>query len=355
LFPKYYGEIDTLAKGYDIDTAALMAIIEVESNGVLFGYDNRPVIRWEGHYFDRLVPAAKRAEARKAGLAHPKVGGVKNPKSQKARYEMLLRAMRIDKVAALSSISIGVGQVMGAHWEALDYASVQDMFQKASEGLAGQVELMLRYIVRFGLLDEIQRHDWAAFARGYNGPAYKRYAYDTKMARAYKKYAGEDAPVSKANGMLRMGVKGKDVRELQQLLVRAGFSVKVDGDFGPSTKDALMAFQSEFDLEADGVAGPETMKALVNFRQTPDEGLGEVNAMDVAEVKGGIASALTGGTAVAVVNEAADKVAGVAGESVALNMVAAGLTTVGAILVVGGLLYGLWGWYKSKKTEGVLA
>src|SRR5690606_25270261 len=143
------------------------------------------------------------------------------------------------------SISIGIGQVMISHWKTLGYASPSDMFNKVTQSFPNQLNAMTSYIVKFGLLDELERHDWAGFARGYNGPAYAKHGYHTKLAAAYRKYAGKDAPKSPAAGMLRLGSKGARVRELQQLLVRAGHSITVDGDFGPATKTAVMDFQRD--------------------------------------------------------------------------------------------------------------
>ena len=74
-----------------------------------------PLIRWEGHYFYQRVPRGLRRRALEEGLAHPNAGGVKNPKSQQGRYDLLERAKRVDEAAALSSCSWGLGQVMGAH------------------------------------------------------------------------------------------------------------------------------------------------------------------------------------------------------------------------------------------------
>lgn len=37
--------------------------------------------------------------------------------------------------------------------------------------------------------NELQRKDWAGFARGYNGPGYAKNRYDIKLANAYKKYS----------------------------------------------------------------------------------------------------------------------------------------------------------------------
>ncbi|PSJ48898.1 peptidoglycan-binding domain-containing protein, partial [Pseudaminobacter soli (ex Li et al. 2025)] len=97
--------------------------------------------------------------------------------------------------------------------------------------------------------------------RGYNGPAGIKGGYHLLMAKAYASKTGK-ALASVASGMLRMGSQGAKVRELQGLLVRAGYPVKVDGDYGPTTKKAVMAFQKARGLTIDGVAGPETMRAL---------------------------------------------------------------------------------------------
>jgi len=62
---------------------------------------------------------------------------------------------------------------------------------------------------------------------------------------------------------LRQGSSGPDVRDLQQKLKDLGFDPNgVDGNFGPGTRDAVIAFQQSKGLQADGVAGPATLAAL---------------------------------------------------------------------------------------------
>lgn len=347
-----------IAQMHNLPTATAMAVIEIESGGETYTEidgRNEPLIRWEGHYFDRLVDPAKREQARKAGLANPKVGGVKNPRSQAKRYDMLRRAMLIDREAAIMSCSWGVGQVMGSHWKTLGYKSAVDFYEKVSAGVVGQIDVMFRYIVRFGLVDELQRFDWAGFARGYNGPAYARYGYHTKLERAYERYAGAASPLSPASGMLRMGSTGKRVRELQQLLARAGQAIEVDGDFGPATKDAVKAFQIEQGLTADGVAGPETMRALSAHRVAPEEDVGAIPATDVRQV----ADAAKGLGPVAIVIGVRDQIAEVAYglfgiDFEAAQAVANALLAGSAVIGVGLSLYALHGWWKSRQTyEGV--
>lgn len=341
-------DVYNLAKRYDIEPAILMAVIEIESNGAEFGPSGLPIIRWEGHYFDRLVSADKREEARNAGLAHPSAGKIKNPKDQGKRYEILARAMKIDRVAALSSISIGVGQVMGSHWEKLGFNNVAEMFDQARTGYIGQVELMLRYIVAFGLLDELKRYDWDAFARGYNGKNYAAGGYHTKLKAAYLRLTGA-APASKAEGMLRMGSKGKSVRELQQLLVRAGFAVKVDSDFGPSTRDAVRGFQAMIGVEVDGVAGPQTMAKLNDYRATADEQLGTLPVTDINDVKEAVVVGVGGAggliTLEHTLNSAAEKIGGFPG----MELIAQGLTIAAVLVGLAAAIHGTVGWVKAQR------
>lgn len=199
--------VEQMATRLKIEPAVLLAVAEIESNGVVFAMVNgkqEPLIRWEGHYFDQRLSGTKRDEARRQGFANPKAGAVKNPASQAARYRLLASASQIDKVAAFESCSWGIGQVMGAHWQWLGYATPGEMLKELRSGAAGQIAVMVRYIEKAGLVGALRRLDFTEFARGYNGPAFAKYGYHTKMAAAYQRRAGK-APVSAAHGMLRMG------------------------------------------------------------------------------------------------------------------------------------------------------
>lgn len=51
---------------------------------------------------------------------------------------------------------------------------------------------------------------------------------------------------------------GAVVEFLQKLLVKAGFTIDVDGSFGPATDQALRAYQKANGLRADGIVGSKT-------------------------------------------------------------------------------------------------
>ena len=181
------------ARAAYLDAAALFDLVEVESGGRFFTkMDGRaePPIRFEGHYFDRRLQGASREAAQAAGLASPVAGAVANPRTQAARWALLTRAAAIDRKAAYESTSWGVGQVMGAHWAWLGFADVEALVAEARSGIEGQLRLMLRYVDKAGLAPALRNRDWTAFARGYNGPGYRRNAYDRKLAAAYRRHAG---------------------------------------------------------------------------------------------------------------------------------------------------------------------
>jgi N-acetylmuramidase/Putative peptidoglycan binding domain len=267
LNPELKSVIATEAQKAGIDPAALLAVIEVESAGKFFAPVNgrqEPLIRFEGHYFDRRLPDAAQQKARDAGLASPHVGKIPNPASQAARWALLERACAFSRPAALESTSWGIGQIMGSHWKSLGYPSVEAFVEAARSGAAGQVELLVRFIEKNGLLPVLNSGDWAAFARRYNGPLYARNGYDTKLKAAYKRHRDDADPQSgkPASTVIAFGSTGDNVRDLQLTLTALGYPVKATATFDHATKAALARFQKASGLTADGIAGPRTAAAL---------------------------------------------------------------------------------------------
>jgi hypothetical protein len=63
--------------------------------------------------------------------------------------------------------------------------------------------------------------------------------------------------------VLREGSQGAEVTKLQENLQKLGFySSQIDGQFGPRTKQAVIAFQKSQQLTADGIVGERTWAKL---------------------------------------------------------------------------------------------
>lgn len=259
-------EITAAAQKLGLEPAALLAVAEVESGGKAYTRIDgqlEPLIRFEGHYFDRRLTPLDRARARTEKLASPKAGAIPNSVTQAGRWRLLARATAIDPTAAYESVSWGLGQVMGAHWDWLGYDSVDALVAEARGSVTGQVRLMVRFIEKSGLMKALKAHDWSTFARGYNGPAFARYGYHEKLAAAHKRYASEASGSPKnRTPVLKIGSKGEAVRQLQRLLGSIGYRLAADGDFGPATARAVTQLQKQQGLEPDGVVGEATWEAL---------------------------------------------------------------------------------------------
>src|SRR2546426_12081995 len=94
--------------------------------------------------------------------------------------------------------------------------------------------------------------------------------------------------------ILKQGSSGPDVTELQQKLKVLGFDpYGVDGNFGPGTKAAVIAFQQSKGLQADGIAGPATLAALQSDGAEVSAG-GEESGGSVGESVAPAASAAAG-------------------------------------------------------------
>lgn len=174
------------------------AVLDVESRGSGFDGKGRPAMLFEPHLFWReLGPGPRRAMAAQQGLAYVKWQAGKYPADS---YPRLIKAMAIDETAALRSASWGLGQVLGSHHELLGYPTVQAMVAAFCADEEAHLAGMVAFIKGNHLDDELRRHDWATFARFYNGPGYAANRYDVRLAAAYRKWRGiKDTPWTPAS------------------------------------------------------------------------------------------------------------------------------------------------------------
>ena len=63
--------------------------------------------------------------------------------------------------------------------------------------------------------------------------------------------------------VVHVGQQGHPVKTLQLLLRARGYSIAVDGVFGPQTDAAVKAFQTSKGVPANGIVDADTWKALI--------------------------------------------------------------------------------------------
>jgi peptidoglycan hydrolase-like protein with peptidoglycan-binding domain len=114
----------------------------------------------------------------------------------------------------------------------------------------GQLMAMASFLVGTKLRASLQSHDWASFARGYNGPNYAINRYDIRLKAEYQKYS---------NGAL----PDLDVRAAQLYLTYLGFHPgAIDGVAGEHTLAALADFQTANGMKKTTIIDESCIAAL---------------------------------------------------------------------------------------------
>lgn len=173
----------------------LHAVMDVEAPAGGYDSQGRLTILYEPHIAYALTSGATRDRLVAAGLAYAKWGTKPYPKDS---YPRLSAAYDIAGSVAIQACSIGRGQVLGRNYVAAGFDSPEEMwYTMFVGGEAAHLEAMVSFIIHNHLDDELRTHNWAAFARGYNGSAYKKNNYDTKLAARFKFWVGKpDTPWS---------------------------------------------------------------------------------------------------------------------------------------------------------------
>lgn len=176
--------IDRAARRLGVDVATVKAVASVESSGNGFLPDGRPKILFERHVFARLT--AHRFDRDHPDLSHTEPGGYQGGA---AEYGRLYRALQLDGDAAPQAASWGAFQVMGYNFEACGERSFNGFLLAMHHGADAHLDLFVAFVLGQGLAQHLRARNWAAFARGYNGPGYARNDYDTRLAQAYAREA----------------------------------------------------------------------------------------------------------------------------------------------------------------------
>lgn len=180
-----HNDLVAFASNIGCSVEQLKAVAAVESAGSGFDNQGRPKILFERHLFHRMT----NGKWSPAIYSQPKGGGYRE-----SSWDKLGFACAKDVDAAFAACSWGKFQVLGMHWSALGFHSPYALARSCIEDEGAHYDLLARYILHFGLERAVARistdeDDNRAFAHGFNGPAYARFSYHTKLAEAMERLA----------------------------------------------------------------------------------------------------------------------------------------------------------------------
>ena len=235
--------IDTLS----VQAPEIWTVLAVETSGCGFLPDRRAPILFERHIFSKLTFG----QFDISDVGNPQAGGY-GP-SGANQYLRLANAIQLNRAAALQSASWGLAQIMGMNFASAGFGDVETMVSAMSDSEDAQLAAFVRFLKGNRLDQYLQAHNWASFAKGYNGSNYAVNQYDTRLAQAFQKYSTGPQPDLK-------------LRAAQLYLTFAGLNPgPVDGLMGSRTKTALQAYQQQRGLAQTGHADDATLASLVQI------------------------------------------------------------------------------------------
>lgn len=191
---KYLTESDyaRAAEKAGIEVNVIKTVTAVEALQFGFYNDGQPITLFERHVFYRELTKkydklfADKTVALHSSICDPSAGGYKGGR---AELERLQRARLIDADCALLSASYGLFQIMGFNHKQAGYNTVTDYLEAMRKSEDLQLDAFVNYLLNDkdgSLLRSLRNKDFTAFAKEYNGPAYKKNEYDTKMLKVYQ-------------------------------------------------------------------------------------------------------------------------------------------------------------------------
>ncbi|GAB3305670.1 N-acetylmuramidase family protein [Luteimonas notoginsengisoli] len=168
-----------------VSVAHVRAVIAVEAGGAGFLADGRPKILFERHKFSLF--SGRKFDASHGDISSRTAGGYRGGEGE---YLRLYKALQLDGEAAVRATSWGAFQIMGFNWEACGERSLYGFLMAVHDNEDAHLALFVNFVLSEGLAPALQKRDWAAFARGYNGVDFARNQYDKKLAAAYAAAGG---------------------------------------------------------------------------------------------------------------------------------------------------------------------
>lgn len=180
-YNNFGGLIELIGKQLDIDTAAAVAVLAVESAGNAYGSSGKVLIRFENHLFWRFWGKNNskkfedhfRFDSRKYWTNHffrpdKKSEWQSFHGNQEKEWEVFDFARKLNPAAAYISTSYGAPQILGTNYKKVGYSSPEALLEHFQKDIRFHVLALFDFFSP-QMIKYVQRKDFTSFARYYNG------------------------------------------------------------------------------------------------------------------------------------------------------------------------------------------
>lgn len=188
-------DFEEAAEELGVDAATIHAVVDIEAGKQHQGFwtEGKPLINFDLSMF-RSMAKRNGVNLSRYAKTHPVVFAAPNRKRygsyQAAQQARLDAAMTIHPLSAIQGTFWGMFQIGGFNWKKCGCESPEEFVERMSANEREQLELFIAFLRSTGLDKPLREHNWAAFARGYNGPSYAKRGYHTRLKKAYEQYKG---------------------------------------------------------------------------------------------------------------------------------------------------------------------
>ncbi|MDE6335712.1 MAG: N-acetylmuramidase family protein [Muribaculaceae bacterium] len=179
------GDFRLVADELGVEIAVIKAVVLIEAGNQMKGFwaPGVPVIN-----FDKTMYSRFRSKT-------PSAAGAKGEKVPEGltgyalrEWTQLINARKVNAQGANMGTFWGMFQIGGFNYKLCGCETVDEFVRRMADSELSQLELFAAFIIKGGMVDDLRKKNWAAFARKYNGASYAKRGYHTKMAAAYDKF-----------------------------------------------------------------------------------------------------------------------------------------------------------------------
>ncbi len=177
-------DFKVVADELGVEVAAIKAVVKIEAGPKLQGFwaPGVPVANYVQSLFNKYNGKTKGRKLKDAKVPSGLSGYALK------EWTSLTNARKTNADAADMGTYWGMFQIGGFNYKLCGCESVEEMVRKVCDSEFSQLQMFAVFIRNSGMLESLQKKDWATFARKYNGPAYAKRGYHTRMAKEYANY-----------------------------------------------------------------------------------------------------------------------------------------------------------------------